>query len=200
MVIDIDKLRKLYKFSRNLTFQDAQVLIRAAKSRSFDAREYIQQEGSQDKTVFFIQQGMVRAFFLNERGDEITTWLRWENQIYINIDAALFERPSRFYAQTMEPTKVLTIDYDLLQDLIDQNPKLERNRKYFLRDILRTTISRNESFLLYSPEERYLHFIRQNPEIVNRVPDKYIANILGITPVSLSRIRKRIAQNQAKSY
>lgn len=195
MIIDLDKLRKLYHFSRDLTYKDVSALIRAAKSRSFSPREYVQKEGSHDQTVYFIQKGLIRTFFLNERGDEVTTWLRWEDQIYANLDTTLFERPSRFYAQALEPTKTLTIPLDLLQEVIDQNVKLEKNRKYFLRDVLKSTITHTESFLLYSPEERYLNYIRQNPEIVNRVPDKYIANILGITPVSLSRIRKRIATN-----
>ena len=53
---------------------------------------------------------------------------------------------------------------------------------------------RIEGFILYTPEERYIKFIEKYPDINNRVPDKYIANVLGITPVSLSRIRARIIE------
>ena len=56
---------------------------------------------------------------------------------------------------------------------------------------------RLKSFVLLNPEERYLDFIKKNPSLVNRVPGKYIANVLGITPVSLSRIRARVV-NQKK--
>ncbi len=198
MPIDFEKIRQIYQFSRKLTWQDVQVLISESKSRSFAPREFLQEAGSRDRTVFFILKGMIRTFHLNERGDEITTWLRWENQLFVNLDTTLFERPSRFYAQAIEPTQALTISFDLLQDLIDQNPKLEKNRKFFLRDAVRTLVRHNESFLLFSPEERYRNYLEENPEIANRVPDKYIANILGITPVSLSRIRKRMAENPVK--
>lgn len=62
---------------------------------------------------------------------------------------------------------------------------------------MKRMVMHTESFILYSAEERYLNFVKNNPDIVNRVPGKYIANVLGITPVSLSRIRKRIAQKKA---
>ena len=80
----------------------------------------------------------------------------------------------------------------MLQQLIDSNPKLEANRKFFLHNILKDLLKRVDSFVLLSPEERYLEFIKTHPDITNRIPNKHIANILGITPVSLSRIRKRI--------
>ena len=62
--------------------------------------------------------------------------------------------------------------------------------------MLKESIERVESFTLHSPEERYINFVKSKPNIVNRVPDKYIATILGMTPVSLSRIRKRIATKE----
>ena len=56
-------------------------------------------------------------------------------------------------------------------------------------------MNRLEAFVLLTPEERYQELISSNPTLINRVPDKYIANIIGITPVSLSRIRKRLAKH-----
>jgi hypothetical protein len=61
---------------------------------------------------------------------------------------------------------------------------------------LKQTFGRIDSFVLLSPEERYKKYIKDFPGIVNRAPDKHIANVLGITPVSLSRIRKRIASEK----
>ena len=84
------------------------------------------------------------------------------------------------------------IDYDLIQKIFESNPKLEANRKKFFQRIVREAHLRIEGFVLHTPEERYIKFIEKYPDINNRVPDKYIANVLGITPVSLSRIRARI--------
>ncbi|MCI4667058.1 MAG: Crp/Fnr family transcriptional regulator [Bacteroidia bacterium] len=196
MLIDFEKLKKLYKLSRNLSFQDITTLLKAAKPVSFDQGEYIFKEGSQDRTVYFIQKGLIRTFLAKQQGEDITTWLRWEDQVFANIDELLFEHPSRFYAQAVEPTQTLSISFDVAQEIAAQNPKLEENRKYMLREIMKTNFKHSESFMLYSAEERYLNYIEQFPHIVNRVPDKYIAGILGITPVSLSRIRKRIIQRE----
>ena len=88
------------------------------------------------------------------------------------------------------------MNYDTLQRIFESNMKFESNRKYVFQKIIRQMLKRLESFVLYSPEERYQLYIKDYPNIVNRVPDKYIANVLGITPVSLSRIRKRIAEKK----
>lgn len=105
----------------------------------------------------------------------------------------LFDQPSRYYYECLEDTKTLSIDFEKVQNIIESNPKLERNRKYFARNAMKKMLQRLESFVLLNAEERYEDFIKKNPPLSNRVPDKYIAHVLGITPVSLSRIRARIA-------
>jgi CRP-like cAMP-binding protein len=192
-MIDFQKLRKIYQFSSNVRLSDAMALIKSAKSKSFEAGEYLLKAGSWAKDIYFIRKGIARSFAINQRGDEITTMLRWENQIVTNADAILFEQPSRSYWQVIEPTETFSLDLEVAQDIVSNNPRLEENRKYLLRTLLKEAFTRIDTFVMLSPEERYLDFLESHKEIVNRVPDKYIANILGITPVSLSRIRKRLA-------
>jgi CRP-like cAMP-binding protein len=193
-MIDLEKLRAFYKFGRNLTINDAQSLLQAASTRSYAVGDYLIKEGSHKKEVFFIQKGIIRSFRINEKGNEITTLLRWENQIIASPDVILFDQPSQNYVEALEETKVRVLDYDVLQDIVSANPKLDANRKYVLQQMLKEALGRIDTFVLMSPEDRYLAYVDQNPEIVNRVPDKYIANVLGITPFSLSRIRKRVAK------
>ncbi len=196
-MIDFARLKKLYKFSLDLSLNDIQSLLKASKIETFKAQSYLMEQGSLNRKVYFITKGLVRFFIVNDKGDEITTLIRWENQTFLNPDVIFFEKPSRFYIQALEDTKAFTLDYDQLQAIIEQNPKLEKNRKHILLNVIKETLTQRESFVLYSPEERYLNFVQTKPDIVNRVPGKYIANILGITPVSLSRIRKRLATKKA---
>lgn len=198
IVIDFEKLKAIYRFSRNLTFSDAQSLLQAAKERSFAPSDHLIREGEIRKDIFFIRRGLVRSFRINSKGDEITTLLRWEHQVVASPDIILFDQPSQAYFEALEPTEVFSLNYDVLQSIVSKNPKLEANRKFVFQEMLKQTLQRIDSFVLLSPEERYIEFVRSNPDIVNRVPNKYIANILGITPVSLSRIRKRIASRQGK--
>lgn len=195
-MIDFEKIKMLYKFGRNLTLSDVQVLFQSAKTKTYPAGKHLIQEGEMKKDVFFIKKGLVRAYKINDEGNEITTFVRWENKIVASPDIILFNEPSQHYFETLEQTDVFYIDYDVLQTIISKNPKFEVNRKFVLQNVLKETLKRIDSFVLLTPEERYLEFIKENPEITNRVPNKYIANILGITPVSLSRIRKRIVSKK----
>ena len=196
-MIDFPKIRKLYQLTSHIGLSDAMTLVTSAKTRSFEPGEYILKEGSWAKEIYFIRKGIARSFAINPRGDEITTRLCWENHLVVNADAVLFERPSQCYWQAIEPTQMFYLSYEVAQNLISNNPRLEENRKYLLRTLLKEAYVRINTFVRLSPEERYLDFLESHQEIINRVPDKYIANILGITPVSLSRIRKRLASKSS---
>lgn len=195
-MIDFETIKAIYKIGRGLSMKDVQNLVQAANSKSFAPLDYLIQEGSHKKDVFFIRKGLVRAFSINDKGEEITVGLRWENQFVVSPDTILLNQTSRFYYQALEQTETLSLNYDLLQEIVEANPQLQKNRKFILQKTLADALERIESFVLYSPEERYIRFVETKPDIVNRVPGKYIANILGITPVSLSRIRKRIADRK----
>ena len=195
-MINLEKIKSIYKFSRELTLSDIQVILQATTTKSFAPSEYLIQEGGIQREIFFITKGLARSFAVNDKGDEITIGLFWENQPLASTDIIIFNQPSRHYFQALEPTKVLSINYDLLQDILRKHPKLIENRKILFQKILKRAQDRIESFVLYSPEERYLRFVEEYPDIINRVPNKYIANVLGITPVSLSRIRSRLASKK----
>ena len=195
-MINFEQLKKIYQIGRDLQFSDAQKILSVAKSKTYAANEYLIQEGSLRREVFYIKKGLVRSFAINEKGDEITLSLFWEHHLVVSPDIILFNQASRFYFQALELTEVLYLNYDVLQNIVESNPKLEKNRKFIFQRALKETQKRIESFVLYSPEERYIRYVAENPDIVNRVPNKYIANVLGITPVSLSRIRKRIASKK----
>lgn len=150
------------------------------------------QEGCEKRYIGYLKKGLVRAYTFDEKGDEKTFLLRWENQIVASHDRILLNRPSRFTYETLEPSEIVKMDYEAMDHII-RNMGLEHSRLDILQHMLKESLEHLESFVLLSPEERYLEFIQKQPNIFNRVPDKYIANVLGITPVSLSRIRKRVA-------
>ena len=195
-MIDIEKLRTLYKFSKELSLQDAQDLLKTAKSTSFKKKEIIFEEGSKDTQIYFLREGLVRMYHIKENGEEITFSLIPENNVVANFDFIAAEKPSPFYYETLENCSFFRIDYQVLDNIVSKNANLEANRKYFLRKMIFKVKERLETFVLLNPEERYLKFIKDFPDLTNRVPDKYIANVLGITPVSLSRIRKRISSKK----
>ena len=195
-MLDLERIRTLYKLSRTLAFSDVKRVLDAAHQKKFTSKEYIIEEGETRKQVYLVQRGLVRVFALMETGVEKTMSLKAEHQILASPDLYLFDQPSRFYFQALEPTTTWCIDDDVLQSILSKNAVFEQHRKQIHLSMLKEAHERIESFVLYSPEERYMRYVKDFPDIVNRAPDKYIANVLGITPVSLSRIRKRIVQKK----
>lgn len=195
-MIDFDKLRQFYKFTKAITLKDAQVLINASKAITVKKKDILIHQGELKKDVYYIRQGLLRCYHVNNKGEAITFSLLAEYNVVTNFDVILFNRPSGYYFEALEDCKLYAINYDVLQDIVSKHPNLEANRKFVLHKIMKQTFERIESFVLLTPEERYLKFVKENPTLINRVQDKYIANVLGITPVSLSRIRKRIAQKK----
>jgi CRP-like cAMP-binding protein len=195
-MVNLEKINLLYKIGKGLRLQDIQHLFNLATQKKFEPNEFLIQAGSQRREIFFIKKGLIRSFIINEKGEEITMGLFWENRFVASPEIILNNEPSKYYFQALEETETLLMDYDLAQKIIEDNPKLERSRKFFLQKMLKDASERIESFVLYSPEERYIKYVESKPDIVNRVPNKYLANVLGMTPVSLSRIRKRIASKK----
>ena len=109
-------------------------------------------------------------------------------------DSFISQKPSRHSIETLEDCQVLAISYKALQELFIEFPKMNE----FVRKVLEERfVSLHELFtsqILDSPEERYLKLLKERPDIIQRIPQHQIATFLGITPVSLSRIRNRVTK------
>ena len=180
-----------------MNFRSLLAILRDVHIKSFKKGEILIAEGTTQKDVFFIRKGLVRSYIMDDMEDEITFQLYPEYHLVTNLHTLLLNEPSKFIYQALEYTKVYTLDYDVFLEMTSKNPKLlEMNRRVLGRRAMKQAFQRVESFVFLSPEERYNKYVKDYPNIVNRAPDKYIANVLGITPVSLSRIRKRIASKK----
>jgi CRP-like cAMP-binding protein len=192
--LDLTKFRQFYQFGKEVDFKDIRELLGTLETRQFERKQTLIGHGSTMTQVSYIRKGIVRCYHVNEAGEEVTFRLLAEHDIVVNVDSILWNRPSRFYYETLERTSILSIDYDVLQSIVSKYPSLEKNRKFVFQRMMREAHERMESFVLLTPEERYVQYAAKNKEIVNRVADKYIANVLGMTPTSLSRIRRRLAE------
>ncbi len=189
---DTDKLNLFLKLLKGVRAADLLSLIRLTRQRKFTAGEIFIKEGETDARLFYIRKGLIRVYQTNEKDEEITLLLRWEDQFIACHDTIFFKKPSRFTYQALEETTILEADYNAIHDVFLKNTSLEPYRYQFVLHMLADSMERVESFVLQNPEERYMDLIEKRPDLVQRVPDKYLATMLGITPVSLSRIRKRI--------
>ncbi|NJK87324.1 MAG: Crp/Fnr family transcriptional regulator [Bacteroidales bacterium] len=145
-------------------------------------------EGETSRYVYFIKQGCLRLWF-NNNGKDITFQFFFENQAV----SVLFGRePSVFSLESIEPTVVLKIKIKDFQKILNETPTL---KDQFIELVLVRMENYSKLFLSRikdTPRQRYENLLLENPGIVKRIPQHYIASYLGITPVSLSRIRNRI--------
>ncbi len=195
-MIDPEKIKFYLALFKNLDLADIVKMFNLVHQKQLEPGDIFISQGENQKKIACIKKGFIRAYLIQDNGDEITTLVRWEVQFVAAYDNIIFNKPSRYIYQAVEKTTLLEVDFETAQSFGKQNPKLEEGRRHFLLHMLGESITRVESFILLSPEERYLQFVKDKPNIANRIPNKYIASLLGITPVSLSRIRKRLSEGK----
>ena len=172
-------------------------LLRDIKIKTFEKGEFLIERQSEQADIFFIRKGIVRSYYFNENADEITFQIYAESSFFGNIHAMMLKQPSKFNYEALERTKVYTVPFNSFRKLMRENAdKFEIDKNFMFTSTFSQIYNRMESFVIMSPEERYEKYVKDHPNIIHRVPDKYIASVLGITPVSLSRIRGRIASKK----
>jgi CRP-like cAMP-binding protein len=146
--------------------------------------------------VGFIVQGAVRYFHVKD-GEEITGYFSFENEFLSSYKSYLTGLPGFVYIQALEDTKLITFTRRDMDEMLS-NPmlayKMERFGRLIAEHYLICYEDRVTAFITQTPEERYLQLLSTGREILQRMPQHYIANYLGITPVSLSRIRRRVME------
>jgi CRP-like cAMP-binding protein len=162
--------------------------------QSFKKKQLFTEAGNVCPYVGFVLTGSVRYYHIKD-GADITNYFSFENDFAASYKSFLTGEPASNYIEAMEPSQIILISKTNL-DLILANPmlayKIERFGRLIAEHYLICCEDRLSSFITQSPEERYLKLLETGREILRRMPQHYIANFLGITPVSLSRIRKRI--------
>ncbi|WP_026967859.1 Crp/Fnr family transcriptional regulator [Algoriphagus terrigena] len=141
--------------------------------------------------VYFIASGAVRSYHVDEKGVEHIFQLSLENSWISDLESFFSQKPSNYYIESIEPSTLLRISYERLETLYAEVPKLERYFRILFQRAYLNALQRLNSTMWDTAEERYNDMIKENCSILQRVPQTYIASYLGITPESLSRIRKK---------
>lgn len=152
--------------------------------------EPILRTGQYCKNMFFVKNGILRIFALSD-GKEVTQWIATEDSFITDLNSFLFNQSARWSIEAITDTTLYTIsknDYDKITDFVPNWAELE---KLFIVNCFTTMENRIFQFLSLSAEERYLHFFYSNKSLFNQVPLQYLASMLGMTPETFSRIRKK---------
>jgi CRP-like cAMP-binding protein len=176
------------------TDEEWQAFIPQLKFTTLRKKEHFVTAGSVCRHFAFIVKGSVRYYYSKE-GTELTGYFSFENEFTSSYKSFLRQQPSLNNVQALEEISLILISNTAMQKMLD-NPvlayKMERFGRLIAEYIICCYEERMSSFIVQSPEERYLQMMETNRQVFQRIPQHYIANYLGITAVSLSRIRKRV--------
>jgi CRP-like cAMP-binding protein len=178
----IDKFKN--DIANRIEFQDLFI------EREIASRTILLKEGEISKYAFFIKKGCLRQWF-NKEGKDITFQFFFENQPVASIDSFIKGQPSLLTIESIEPSSILFISKDNFEKLNQAYPEIKDTFQDFIFQRLRNYTQLFLSRIKDTPKERYEELITEHPEILKRVPQHYIASYLGVTSISLSRIRNR---------
>lgn len=152
------------------------------------------EEGEISKKLFIIEKGCIRVWF-NNNGKDLTTQFFFENQSVASIESFMKKLPSPASIETIESCVLWWISKNDLDKILDEIKEIQQLRDRFIDMIFERTFDYMKyfvSFIKDSPTQRYLSLIEERPQILQRIPQHYIASYLGITTVHLSRIKSKL--------
>lgn len=157
--------------------------------------QFFIQEGKRETRVGFVIKGMLRQYYTKD-GEEKTTYFFFENHLMTSYVSCITNKPSLVSIEALSDVTCLSFPYSILLQLFDKSMAWQKFGRLIAEYLGIGLEERMVSLLLQSPEERYIDLLNSNKKkIIERIPQHYIANYLGITPVSMSRIRNRILKN-----
>ncbi|MDH5180134.1 MAG: Crp/Fnr family transcriptional regulator [Gammaproteobacteria bacterium] len=167
-------------------------LRQAVKPCSFPAGDTLFRTGVQDGSVHFICSGLVRYFYQTEEGLERNHTFAGEKTLVACLGSYITDSPCRFSVETLEPTRTLQISAAAVMHMEQRHTCWIRLKLRLMEHVALRKEQREADFLLTSAAGRYRLFLEMYPQLVQRIPQYHIASFLGITPVALSRIRRRL--------
>lgn len=184
----------------NLDIDETEIssIIENCTTKNIVKDQFLLRQNEYCKHTFFVEKGLLRQFSIDEKGKEHIISFAPENWFVTDRESTYFNQPSKYYIQALEDSQVVMIDEDFVQLLSKKIPKFTDFNNQLLHNHIRHLQGRINLLLSATAEKRYLQFVAMYPEILLRVPQTMVASYLGITPESLSRVRRELAQKKFK--
>jgi CRP-like cAMP-binding protein len=159
-------------------------------------RQYLLQEGDTSKYIAFVEKGMLRSYTIDEKGVEHIIQFAFEGWWIGDQYSFLTGEPSQYNIDALEDCELLLLSKTAEEQLMEQVPKMERYFRILLQNSLIAYQRRLMGSMSQTADKRYHDLVQSCPTVARRVPQHMMASFLGITPETLSRIRKRAASGE----
>jgi CRP-like cAMP-binding protein len=173
-------------------------IIANQKKLHIEKGQFLLREGEVCRQFFYVEKGLLRYYSIDKKGKEHIIQFAPEGWFVGDRESQFFNRPSQFFIQALEDSDVTMIDEDLICTISKADETFGLFSNQLLHNHIRQLQHRINMLLSATAGERYLDFIKIYPDILLRVPQTLVASYLGITPESLSRVRKNLAARNFK--
>jgi CRP-like cAMP-binding protein len=175
----------------NATTDDLAKMIDSFKVRQILKNEILLNDAEICRHVYFINSGSIRAFFIDDEGNEATRYIAFENNFITTLNSFITQTTSSEFLQATETGEVLAISYQDFRELLSKVPIWKDLYIKQLEIAYTTNAWRLESFIKMDAKQRYDYLFKTNPKVIQRLSNKIVANYLGITQESLSRLKSK---------
>jgi CRP-like cAMP-binding protein len=179
-----------------LTEEEQEACKQYFKVKKLRKRQFLLQEGEVCKYVAFVNKGALRRYTVSEKGEEHILQFAFEGWSIADLYSFITGEPSTSYIDALEDCEVLLMSKQNQEELMNVIPKMQR---YFFLNIQNAYVAlqrRMTAAISLTADEKYLDLVKTYPHIVQRVPQHMIASYLGISPETLSRLRKQLKSGE----
>jgi CRP-like cAMP-binding protein len=188
----MEQIRAYFEKNLLLSEYDWDYFSSKLSKKEFRKNELLLKNGQTENHLSFIETGIVR-YFLPKGEHELTFAFGFENSFVSGYDSFLVQQPSTYYIQTLKKTVLWQLTYKDLQNIYQETIIGNKIGRLASEELFLKKSKREISLLVDTAERRYLNLFHEQPQLIEKIPLKYIASYIGITPQALSRIRKRIS-------
>jgi CRP-like cAMP-binding protein len=167
-------------------------LMPAIKHHSFTKNDMIIRTGDDAQHVFFVVSGVTRTYILDKEGNEFTKAFKGPNQLIAPYAELLMGTNCKSNIQALSKCELISIKFDIFQELTQVHPGWMFIAKSLAEENFLIKEKRENEFLQLSAEERYREFVKDHPDIYQKIPQYMVASYIGVTPVFLSRMLKSL--------
>lgn len=187
----MEKLRRKLEEKVTISESEWEFIASRLEVKTYKKKEFLIKSNTIENKIHFILEGVFRMFIdLPEK--DITVDFGFPNNFISSYSSFLTQNPSVSCIQSLTKSKVIYITREDLDEIYKQTKVGESIGRVFAEEFFRYKSKRELSFLIESPTDRYLNLVKEQQQLIQEIPQKYLASYIGITPQALSRIRAKI--------
>ena len=184
----LELFNSIFPISNGLT----QSIKQHSKLANFEKKAHLLSLNEVSKSIYFILKGGMRTYHINEEGEDITSWLLFEDDLAISVYSFFSQQPSFEAIEALEDCTTLKLSHESLSLLYRQHIEFNFIGRYLTEQYYIRSEAKANSLRMLSAKERYVDLLKRQPQLLKRAPLGHIASYLGITQSTLSRIRAGI--------